>query len=102
MRHVQVVTQDQPQPVLAGWQGHRRLGLTTTEMAHRIVRRQRLIENNFSLMIDQQMVVAGIRLLDTGRSNSHSTQAEFDHHLGANCRSICRFDEIEIGIRRGG
>ncbi len=95
-----VIGHQQLQRVLAWRKFDDRLGLATTEMLVVVIRWQWLARRRLVGQIDQQMMVPGVGALDTRRRHTHAGQAEFDCHRTAHLRPICRFDDVDLRIRR--
>ena len=77
VRHVVLIAHEQLQRVDARRQFEHRLGLAESEMQVVAVVRDRLIERR-QRRIDQQVVVAGVRLGDAGRRDAEIAGAEPD------------------------
>src|SRR6201747_3273020 len=76
VRNVHVVAHQQLQRVLARRQIERGLRLTRAEMQMLAIGGNLLIERLGQVRIDQQMMVAGIRILHPTRGDPHVTQPE--------------------------
>ena len=91
------ITQQELQGMITGWQVQGDFRLPLAEVAVVVIIDDRQVKGRHG-RIHQQMVMAGILVLNTGRRDPHVPQAEADGDRVGHGRSVSRRDEIQLGI----
>ena len=99
MRDVVGVPQEELQSVTSRRQGDVRLRLAASEMQVVLVVRDRLVQRG-ERRVNQQVVVAGVRLVDTGWSHPHFLESEPNRERGWHISAVLRRNNIFAGSRR--
>ena len=95
------VSEQQLESMTAPRQGDGRFGLASAEMQVVFVVGNRLIRGG-KVCVDQQMVMSGVRLVYSGRRNTHLLQSEVDRERGRDVRSVLGRDDVNLrALRRG-
>lgn len=96
MRDVQVVAEQQLEGMGAGRELDRGLGLAAAEVADLPGLRQRQAHVDLG-GVDQQVVVAGVRVIEAGGRHAHAAQAELHRHRRGHDGAVGGRDEVDRG-----
>ncbi len=100
MRDVVRVAQQKLESVAPRREGDGRLGLASAEMQVVFIVGDRLVERR-ERRVDQEMVMSGIRLLDSGRGDAHLRQSEPNRERCRHVSAILGGLDVDPGVRRG-
>lgn len=98
---MQVVAEEQLEGVGAGCELDRGLGLAAAEVADLLGLGQGQAHVDLG-GVDQQVVVAGVRVVEAGGGHAHAAQAELHRHRRGHDGAVGRLDEVDRGALRGG
>src|SRR5271168_5312723 len=93
------VSQHELKRVFSGRQFNKRLGLPGAEMKMLLVLRDRFIRVERLISVDQEMVVAGVRRLDSRGRDAHAREAELHPERTGDDIAVLRADDINHGTR---
>src|SRR5271169_1731230 len=100
-RKMRPVPQYQLECMLARWQFNKRLSLTSAEMKMSLILWDWLVRVEGVICVDQQMMVTGVRFVDTGRRNPHAGETKLHLKRIGDGVAILRADDIDRGVGRG-
>ena len=100
-RKMRPVPQHQLECMLAQWQFNNRLSLSSAEMKMSPILWDWLVRVEGVICVDQQMMVTGVRFVDTGRRNPHAGETKLHLKRIGDGVAILRADDIDRGVGRG-
>ncbi len=103
VRDVEKVPDHELKGVFAGGELDLRLGLTTTEVTDLIAHRQRKRHVHLGT-VDDEVMVAGVRHVDSGGSHSHALESKANQDGGFDSFTVSRTDDVNdrpFGSRLG-
>jgi hypothetical protein len=95
------ISKNELQSMSTGWKLKTGLSLSRPEMNVLLISWDRLIRLNRLIIIDQEMVVAGVRRFVAGMSDTHVAQPEPNGETAPDPLSVAWIDDVEGGVCRG-
>ena len=96
MRDVEIIAQHKLEGVAAGLQSERGFRLAFSKMKNLFRRFQRFVEVGQFVHVYEKVVVAGVFEFDSGGSDSHSLQTEFDGECFPDFLAVSRRDDVDF------